>query len=174
MKISCRLLQLAAIGAVAQAAWVGNVAAAENLLPERYCVSVPANEERVPTGIAVNPSEFVCVKGEGLWSHGGQGIEEIYPFYGPEGYAKDNPIPDDPGEVLHIGALVGRIDAHYPFLIREQTCFIPRVSGQLVLGMNDAPGTYGNNEGSLRVRVEKWPVYSRPERIVLKVGCPAR
>lgn len=174
MKRVSRLLRVAAMAATTQAIWTGCASAAEELLPERYCIRVAANEERVPTGIMVDPSEFVCVKGEGLWSHGGQGVEAIYPYYGPEGYARDNPVIDDPSQVLHIGALVGRIDGNYPFLIREQTCFIPRVSGQLVLGMDDAPGTYGNNDGSLRVRVEKWPVYNRPERIVVKVGCPAR
>lgn len=112
--------------------------------------------------------------GDGIWSHGGQGVEAIYPYYGPEGYGRDNLNPDDPGQVLHIGALVGRIDDNYPFLIRHQTCFIPKVSGQLVLSMDDAPGTYGNNDGSLRVRVKKWPAYARPERIVLKEGCPSR
>ncbi|GGC13236.1 LecA/PA-IL family lectin [Pseudoduganella buxea] len=145
--------------------------AAEQAGFSNRCLRVPANQPWVATGITVSPDEFVCVAGEGLWSHGGQGVQQIYPYYGPEGWDRD--VPQEEGsEILHIGALVGRIDDNFPFLIRQQFCFIPRVTGELRLSMDDAPGTHGNNEGYLRVRVVTWPVWNRPQRYTLRVACP--
>jgi hypothetical protein len=121
----------------------------------------------------VDPSRFVCVAGGGLWSHGGQGVEAIVPYYGPEGYGRDT-TTRYPDEALHIGALVGRIGTNFPFLVRRQICFIPRTTGELRLSMNDQPGTYGNNSGSLKVQVTTWPAAAIPPRVDLRPQrCPS-
>lgn len=130
------------------------------------CLTVRADQEWRPTGIRVAPNDFVCVAGEGLWSHGAQGEQAVFPYYGPEGYGKDNPV-DARGAVLHVGALVGRIGPNAPFLIRQQACFVPRTAGELGLSMDDVSGAFGNNRGSLRVLVGKWPVSALPQRVSL-------
>ena len=116
------------------------------------------------TGITVNPNQFVCVAAEGLWSHGIQGIQAITPFYGPEGFAKDDPV-NVPEVVARVGALIGRIGGNPPFVIGKQLCFIPSTAGQLMLSMNDDPGTFANNTGYLRVAIGSWPASTPPDRI---------
>ncbi|WP_158206642.1 LecA/PA-IL family lectin [Pseudoduganella flava] len=154
-------------GALAGLVALAGVAAAQEGVT-RQCLIVPADVEWMGTGITVTPREFVCVKGDGLWSHGGQGVEQLYPYYGPEGYGRDAypADPEEPDPVLHIGALVGKIGPEsYRFLIRHQTCFVPKITAELLLAMDDAPGTYGNNDGYLRVQVVKqpatWPLPNR-------------
>lgn len=93
------------------------------------------------TGVAVNPNQFVCVAADGLWSHGIQGIQAITPFYGAEGFAKDDPA-NVPEVVARVGALIGRIGTNPPFVVGKQLCFIPSTAGDLMLSMNDDPGAF--------------------------------
>jgi hypothetical protein len=138
------------------------------------CRTIRANQAWQGTGITVTPGQFVCVAADGLWSHGGQGIQAITPFYGPEGFAKDDPV-DIPEVVSRIGALVGRIGGNAPFVIERQLCFIPAAPGELTLSMNDSPGTFGNNAGVMHVQVATWPSTSIPRRINLQAQeCRAR
>lgn len=116
------------------------------------------------TGVEVNPNQFVCVAADGLWSHGIQGIQAITPYYGPEGFAKDDPL-NVPEVVARVGALIGRIGGNSPFVIGKQLCFVPSVAGQLMLSMNDDPGTFANNAGFLRVAIGTWPASTSPDRI---------
>jgi hypothetical protein len=144
---------------------VTNAAENDNEL-ERQCRDIQANLAWQGTGITVSPSDFVCVAANGLWSHGGQGIQAITPFYGPEGFGKDDPV-DVPEVVSRIGALIGKIGVNSPFLIERQLCFIPGAFGELMLSMNDSPGTFGNNFGTMHVQVVKWTASSIPDRINL-------
>lgn len=84
------------------------------------------------TGISVGLGQFVCVAADGLWSHGGQGLPAIGPFYGPEGFGKDEP-DTVPEVVSRTGALIGRIGSNAPFLIEKQLCFLPGAAGELRL-----------------------------------------
>lgn len=77
---------LACFGPIAHALAGDSVA-----MPLRQCLSVRADQPWQPSGVTVNPNEFVCVAADGLWSHGGQGIQAITPFYDAEGFAKTIP-----------------------------------------------------------------------------------
>lgn len=160
-------LAILAAAAACGAAIVDANAQQGDVTVTQRCLSVQANQQWRPSGVRVSPGEFVCVAGAGLWSHGAQGEQAIIPYYGPEGYGKDNPV-DNPGAILHVGALVGRIGSNAAFLIREQTCFVPRTTGELALSMDDANGAFGNNSGSLKVQVAKWPLSSMPTRVTLE------
>lgn len=148
------------------AAWATDAPQTGNRTPAQ-CEAVRANLEWQGTGITVNPDEFVCVAAAGLWSHGLQGIQAITPFYGPEGFAKDDPA-SIPEVVSRVGALVGRIGTNGPFVIERQLCFIPAASGELQLQMNDLPGAFGNNSGVMRVQIAKSPASSIPKRVHLQ------
>ena len=130
------------------------------------CRIVRANQEWQPTRIIVRPSEFVCVAADGLWSHGIQREEAFVPYYGPDGFGRDNPA-QIPGAVLKLGALVGKISTNVTFIVGPQLCFVPQATGELMLSMNDEPGAFANNGGSVRVQVAKWPAASIPERVMM-------
>ncbi len=157
-------------------AWAGAIGAAEPTDKSTgQCRTVQANAGWQPTGISVGPGQFVCVAADGLWSHGEQGVQAITPFYGPEGFGKDEPnlVPE---VVSRTGALIGRIGSNGAFLIERHLCFAPLSSGELSLSMNDVPGAFANNRGSLRVRIARWAdARWAPGRIDLSAeSCPAR
>jgi len=160
-------LHSAMIGAAALGAAIAAPAVAQNeLRTSSECRTVRANQEWQPTRIIVRPREFVCVAGDGLWSHGNQGEEAFVPYYGPEGYGRDNPS-EIPGPVLKLGALVGRIGTNATFIIGRQMCFVPQATGELMLSMNDDPGAFANNFGRMDVHVAKWPASQIPQRVTL-------
>jgi hypothetical protein len=131
------------------------------------CRTVLANIPWQGTGVSVAPGQFVCVAADGLWSHGYQGLQALTPFYGPDGYGKDDPR-NVPEVVSRVGALVGKIGNNSPFLIERQLCFIPGASGELMLQMNDDPGAFDNNLGKMHVQIKKWEgSKSIPDRIGL-------
>jgi len=155
-------------GTAAALALVACTAVAQGTPPMRSseCRTVQANQEWQPTRIIVRPGEFVCVAGDGLWSHGNQGEEAFIPYYGPEGYGRDSPAVV-PGPVLKLGALVGRIGTNSTFIVGRQMCFFPQATGELMLSMNDEPGAFANNGGRMRVQVAKWSASVIPERVSL-------
>jgi hypothetical protein len=133
----------------------------------RQCETIRADQGWQRTGVTVRPTDFICVAADGLWSHGRQGIQEITPFYGPEGFAKDDPV-SIPEVVSRVGALIGKIGENAPFVIERQLCFIPAATGELMLSMNDLPGAFGNNVGSMHVQIARWPASSIPNRVQLQ------
>jgi hypothetical protein len=138
------------------------------------CRTVHANREWQGTGITVGPGQFVCVAADGLWSHGYQGIQAITPFYGPEGFGKDEPntVPE---VVSRVGALVAKIGTNSPFLVEKRLCFVPGAAGELMLSMNDEPGTFANNLGIMKVQIVQWAGTRIPLRIDLNPGsCVSR
>lgn len=151
------------VAAFATGAWANDMADAGHMAASQ-CTIVQANQEWQGTGIRVIPDRFVCVAAAGLWSHGGQGIQAITPFYGPEGFAKDSPVTV-PEVVSRTGALVGRIGGNAPFIIGQRLCFIPAAPGELMLSMNDLPGTFDNNVGVMRVQVATWASTSVPAQL---------
>lgn len=130
------------------------------------CRIVRANQEWQATRIIVRPTEFVCLAAEGLWSHGIQGEKAFVPYYGPDGFGRDN-TAQIPGAVLKLGALVGKIGTNVTFIVGRQMCFVPQATGEPMLSMNDEPGAFANNAGSVRVQVAKWPAVSIPERVMM-------
>lgn len=118
---------------------------------------INANQEWQSTGIIVNSTQMVCANASGLWSHGGQGIQAIRPYYGPRGFGKDEPnlIPEI---VSRTGALIGKIKNNEAFLIEDSLCFIPTNSGELLFQMNDVPGAFDNNDGFMDVKITIKPI----------------
>jgi hypothetical protein len=51
------------------------------------------------------------------------------------------------------------------FVIERQFCFIPAAPGELMLSMNDEPGTFENNAGVMHVRSAMWPSPSLPRHL---------
>lgn len=176
MKIVMTSRRAAMACALAAAAASGTLGAVETAnRAENHCRTIQANVPWQGTGISVGPGQFVCVAADGLWSHGAQGLQAITPFYGPKGFGKDEPntVPE---VVSRTGALIGRIGNNAPFLIEKQLCFIPSASGELRLSMNDEPGAFANNRGSMHVQIVKWADYRwAPGRIGLNPqACNAR
>ena len=162
--------------AIMAATGAGTLAAAQPAArAENLCRTVQANAAWQGTGMSVAPGQFVCVAAEGLWSHGGQGLQAITPWYGPEGFGKDEPntVPE---VVSRTGALIGRIGTNAPFLIEKQLCFVPSASGELRLSMNDEPGAFDNNRGHMHVQIARWADYRwAPGRIALNPqACASR
>jgi hypothetical protein len=159
------------IALVVAACWTtgaGTLHAAENAdRAARQCRTVQANQAWQGTGVTVSPGQFVCVAADGLWSHGYQGLQTLTPFYGPEGFGKDDPA-NVPEVVSRVGALIGKIGTNAPFLVERQLCFIPGAAGELMLSMNDDPGAFGNNVGKMYVQILEWTgTGSTPDRIDL-------
>jgi hypothetical protein len=176
MNTSYKRARAVLVCAAVTATGVGTLRAAEpQHKAENLCRTIQANAPWQGTGVSVSPGQFVCVAAHGLWSHGPQGIQAMRPFYGPQGFGKDEPnlIPE---VVSRTGALVGRIGTNAPFLIEKQLCFIPGSPGELRLQMNDEPGIFDDNQGSMQVRIVKWADFRwAPDRIDLDPQlCKAR
>lgn len=167
MKTTVRFSR-AGMAAAVGALLAGAVGATEpTAKPDTQCRTVQANIPWQGTGVSVDPGQFVCVAAAGLWSHGAQGVQAITPFYGPQGFGKDEPntVPE---VVSRTGALIGKIGANAPFLIEKRLCFMPSASGELSLQMNDEPGAFDNNRGSMHVQIVKWTdARWAPDRIEL-------
>lgn len=168
MKTSYKFSWAVMVCAVVTATGAGSLSAAESAnKAESNCRTIQANAPWQGTGVSVSPGQFVCVAADGLWSHGAQGIQAITPFYGPKGFGKDEPntVPE---VVSRTGALIGKIGTNAPFLIEKQLCFIPSTTGELRLQMNDEPGAFDNNRGSMHVQIVKWADFRWvPDRINL-------
>lgn len=109
-------------------------------------VEILADAEWQNTGVIVKVGERVNMVASGTWSH------KAEPYYGPEGYEKYDdgaPLP-----TAKVGSLIGRIGSGTPFFIGTEISFVANSEGHLQLSMNDAVGTFGNNEGSLTVQIE--------------------
>jgi hypothetical protein len=86
---------------------------------------------------------YLVRRGEGLWSNAGE------PSFGPEGRGpwEGTIIAGAP-----LGALIGRVgDAS--FVIGEGPGFTSPATGPLYLSMNDVPGTFDDNQGSVEVYI---------------------
>jgi hypothetical protein len=176
MKTSHKFTRIAMACVAATAMGAGTLNAAEPAnKAESFCRTIQANIPWQRTGVSVSPGQFVCVAAAGLWSHGPQGIQAMRPFYGPQGFGKDEPnlVPE---VVSRTGALVGKIGTSAPFLIEKQLCFIPGAPGELSLSMNDEPGTFNDNLGSMQVQIVKWAdVRWAPNRVHLEPeACKSR
>jgi hypothetical protein len=81
-------------------------------------------------------------------------VQSITPYYGAKGYGKYESGLVSGSAYSRIGALIGKIDNNGTFLIENSLYFIPVSSGELLLQMNDEPGTFGNNDGFIEVQIE--------------------
>ena len=113
-------------------------------------VEVLAERAWQETGIELEEGQGLVVFARGSWSHGAEtGFE---PHYGADGFQKLDATALLPR--VRIGTLLGRIGDGRPFPIGERLGLVALGEGRLQLAMNDVPGHFANNRGSLRVRIE--------------------
>jgi hypothetical protein len=107
-------------------------------------VSVPAATEWTDTGIDLLPGDFLTVRASGRWSNvtGGQ-------FVGQNGYG--TPFTGTVLADAPLAALITRIGGSVTRPSLEPATVLSR--GRLFLGMNDVPGTYGDNQGALEALI---------------------
>ena len=109
-----------------------------------------ANLEWQDTGVVVSSGQSLEITAEGTWSHGLEDPVRPNP-YGPNGTNKFEPKALLP--TARIGALIGRIGTGQPFLIGEHASLVVQENGTLQLSINEHPGYFKGNSGSLRVTV---------------------
>lgn len=107
-------------------------------------VRVPAQAEWCDTGFEVREGQTIYFRvGEGRWSNAASPA----PAYGPDG---GPPISGAWVDNAPLGALIGRVN-DATFLIGSKSSVTSPANGHLLLAMNDARGTYGDNRGQLDV-----------------------
>ena len=122
-------------------------------------VEVVADRSWQETGIRLEDGQGIVIAARGSWSHGTEtGFE---PYYDADGFKKLDSTALLPR--VWVGTLLGRIGDGRPFPIGERLGLLARSEGMLWLSMNDVPGQFANNRGSLRVRIEVVPE-RRPAR----------
>ncbi|VXD17855.1 hypothetical protein PL8927_600144 [Planktothrix serta PCC 8927] len=84
------------------------------------------------------------------------------PFYGPDGFSDTSyPTTELLVPTTLTGSLIGRIGNSQPFAIGSNLTFVAANDGWLYLSMNDKPGTFNDNQGSLNVTVQLHQYRSR-------------
>ena len=113
-------------------------------------VEVFADRMWQDNGIDLGDGQGVVVTARGAWSHGSEtGFE---PHYDAGGFQKLDSTAILPR--VWVGTLLGRIGDGPPFPIGRRLGVLALSEGRLRLSMNDVPGQFDNNRGSLRVRIE--------------------
>jgi hypothetical protein len=113
-------------------------------------VMVAANAMWVDTGISLSEGTFISINGAGEWSDGGVPRR----FWGPNGTGQKwpNTIVED----ANLDALVGRI-GNQTFVVGTDFSGPSPSTGRLYLSINDVPGSFGGNEGSMSVVIVYTP-----------------
>lgn len=110
--------------------------------------TVPANQTWFDTGIDLESGEVLSIEATGHWSNGGEDPQGITAsgfrdFYHPD--AIDSSIP--------FGSLIGSLGNGDTFMVGRSRSRTIRDRGRLSLSMNDVPGTFRDNTGTLTVEV---------------------
>jgi hypothetical protein len=112
-------------------------------------IAIPAGDEGHDAGVRIQAGAAVTIVARGSWSHGTQ--DWTRPFYGPEGYAKTDAAALDPD--ARIGELIYRVGSGPWRPAGARVSFTSDAEGELYLSMNDDPGAFVDNQGSLRAVV---------------------
>jgi hypothetical protein len=131
--------------------------------PNVSCRHVRANGGWQSTGITLAEGDAVCLAADGFWSHGPE-PGDITPWHGAEGYLykRDRVSPPIvPFPFAEVGALIGKMgETGLAFPVAEALCFIvgetdgnSGLPADLQLTINDAPGSFDDNQGALSVAV---------------------
>lgn len=114
--------------------------------------TVQANVQWHTTTVQVAAGQTIIIEASGTWSHGVEGVCCGPNPYDANGYHDKFDasafLPDQ-----RVGALIGRIGRRRPFFIGTRLEFVSSVSGILELSMNDIPGGFSDNSGSLQVHI---------------------
>lgn len=130
-------------------------------------VEVRADRLWQDSGVDLGDGQGVVIVARGSWSHGTEtGFE---PYYGADGFQKLDSTALLPR--VRVGTLLGRIGDGRPFPIGERLGLIALSEGRLWLAMNDVPGHFDNNQGSIEVWIE---VQGRRRRAVPAATAAAR
>jgi len=116
----------------------------ESLPPTSEEFNVPANVMWFDTGVTLEKDKWVMIQAKGEWSYG-KG------FFDPEGklnYLRQDALLDR----VEVGALVGKVNDE-TFYIGQRMHMPGTGGGKLYLSINDAPGSFADNKGSLKVYV---------------------
>jgi hypothetical protein len=127
-----------------------NVALTVNPGGGEYQVTVPSTVMWWDSGIDVAAGNTLTFSAFGAWTHHAGART-----YGPEGLGRIGEgcvLPEADG-----GALIGRIGSGAGFGIGTSHSLVSSGSGRLYLCMNDWPGGFGNNSGSVSVHVTVSP-----------------
>lgn len=108
-------------------------------------IEVPASASWVDTGIDLTRGREFQILASGRWSNKGA------PNNGPGGF----PGYVHPGTVMAdapLAALIGKV-GETMFVVGERLAGPSSASGRLFLSINDTPGTFGDNQGALKVTI---------------------
>jgi len=110
--------------------------------------TLPANQTWFDTGIDLEPSEVLAIEVTGHWSNGGDDPQRITAsgfddFYHPNAIDSSSPF----------ASLIGSLGNGDIFMVGSSRSRTIRDHGKLFLSMNDVPGTFRDNTGTLTVDV---------------------
>ncbi|HBW58641.1 MAG TPA: hypothetical protein DEF27_12895 [Oscillatoriales bacterium UBA8482] len=125
---------------------------------ELNVLDIAATAGWINTNVYVKRGWRVKISARGKWSNGNYTRSDrtvFRPFYGPDGFSDTS----DPTTELLVpttlaGSLIGQIGNSQPFAIGSNLTFVAANDGWLYLSMNDKPGTFNDNQGSLNVTVQ--------------------
>jgi hypothetical protein len=114
-------------------------------------VNVPAATQWFDTGVDIPAGRSFKLVASGHWTNGGTNPQQT----GPEGFPSVH-LASTLDRRSPLAALVGRI-GHRPFLVGPSYEGQSAARGRLYLSMNDTPGGFADNQGSLDVTVTVQP-----------------
>lgn len=109
-------------------------------------VTVLATDDPKDTNIDVEIGDEITYEATGTWRN-----DPTLSFYNADGFTGPAFGVYMPGE--KVGKLIGRVDSEDYFVIGVSASGESAYTGRLYLVMNDGPGAFGNNAGSLSVEV---------------------
>lgn len=113
---------------------------------EINAIEIDATAAWVDTGVTLSEGERFSIEASGAWANSGENPGT----YGPNGL--NNTWPGTVLDSANNGSLIGKVNGTV-FPVGEHFSGYAPVSGRLYLSMNDVPGTYGDNLGSVVARV---------------------
>jgi hypothetical protein len=107
--------------------------------------SVAANVMWVDSGLTVSAGQALRIRASGTWTSGSwTGGPDGHPDIGSGGYIS---------HTAHCYSLIAKVGSGTPFQVGGQFDGIVSDAGTLYFSMNDVPGEFGDNSGSLSVVV---------------------
>ncbi len=116
--------------------------------PAVAAVTLPGTAEWLDTGITVQAGQRISISATGLWSNSGPANK------GPKGFEGYH----YPGTILasaDLASLIAKV-GNAVFAVGDRFDGASAASGRLYLSINDTPGTFGDNQGALKVTVSKY------------------
>ena len=117
--------------------------------PNGGTITVPANQQRVATGLTVRKGDMLTITATGNVQLSADSSDVANPSGSTKArYAQNAPLP-----TTLAGALIGKIGNGKPFGIGSNNTFAAPDTGQLFVGVND--DAVGDNQGSFQVTIQR-------------------